>query len=194
MISILLDSSDKFLAVGIAKDGVLIDSIQYEAWQRQSEMMITELEAILKKNNVTRSDISSVVCGIGPGSYTGVRISLTIAKVMAMALNIPLFTVSSLHILKDGVKPSICVINARSGRSYVGVFESEKVISNDQIMKNDELLDYIKDHPTYVVCGDTKHLGINGKIGNILEQMTSLLPYLKEEKNHLGVTPVYMKD
>lgn len=194
MFSILLDSSDKFLAVGIAKNGTLIDSIQYEAWQRQSEMMITELESILKKNNITRFDVSNVVCGIGPGSYTGVRISLTIAKVMAMTLNIPLFTVSSLHILKDNDKPSICVINARSARSYVGVYENDKVILEDQIMKNDELLNYINEHPSYVVCGDTNHLGIEGKMVNILEQMSGLLPYLKEEKNHLGVTPVYMKD
>ena len=194
MISILLDSSDKYLAVGIAKDGKLIDSIQYEAWQRQSEMMITELEAILKKNNITRFDISNVVCGIGPGSYTGVRISLTIAKVMVMALNIPLFTVSSLHILKDGMLPSICVINARSGRSYVGVYENEKVILKDQIMKNDELLSYINEHSNYAICGDVNHLGIDGKIVNVLEQMTMLLPHLKEETNHLGVTPVYMKD
>ncbi|MCH5172212.1 MAG: tRNA (adenosine(37)-N6)-threonylcarbamoyltransferase complex dimerization subunit type 1 TsaB [Erysipelotrichales bacterium] len=194
MISILLDSSDKFLAVGIAKDGVLIDSIQYEAWQRQSEMMITELESIIKRNNINRFDITNVVCGIGPGSYTGVRISLTIAKVMAMALSIPLFTVSSLRILKDNNNPSICVINARSGRSYVGVFENEKIVLSDKIMKNDELLYFIKAHPSYVVCGDTKHLDIDGKVSNVLEQMTSLLPYLKEEKNHLGVTPIYMKD
>ncbi len=194
MISILLDSSDKDLAVGVAKDNVVIDSIQYEAWQRQSEMMITELEKILKRNNITKDDITNVICGIGPGSYTGVRISLTIAKVMAMALNIPLFTVSSLRILKDDDRPSICVINARSGRSYVGVYEKDKTILEDQIMKNDALKDYIAKHQDYVVCGDVTYLGIEGKRVNLLTQMVSLLPYLKEEKNSLGVTPVYMKD
>ena len=107
MYTILLDSSDCNLAVGLAKDHQLIDFIQYEAWQRQSELMIVELEKILKRNNVTREDIDSVMCGIGPGSYTGVRISLTIAKVMALALNIPLYLVSSLQILKDGNNPSI---------------------------------------------------------------------------------------
>ena len=143
MYTILLDSSDCNLAVGLAKDHQLIDFIQYEAWQRQSELMIVELEKILKRNNVTREEIGSVMCGIGPGSYTGVRISLTIAKVMALALNIPLYLVSSLQILKDGNKPSICIINARSNRSYVGVYENDKVILKDAIMKNDELKQYI---------------------------------------------------
>lgn len=194
MISVLLDSSDKDLAVGIAKDGKLLDYIQYEAWQRQSEMMITELENILKKNGLKRDDITNVMCSIGPGSYTGVRISLTIAKVMALVLNIPLYLVSSLHILKDDNKPSICIINARSGRSYVGVYHNEKVILNDQIIKNDELLKYINDHPNYVVCGNTSYLGVEGKNVNILSQMMSLLPYLAPVENHLSATPVYMKD
>lgn len=194
MISVLLDSSDKDLAVGLAKDGKLIDYIQYEAWQRQSEMMITELEKVLKKHSLTKDDLTNVMCGIGPGSYTGVRISLTIAKVMALVLNIPLFLVSSLHILKDDFNPSICVINARSGRSYVGVYQHDKVILKDQIMKNDELLDYITNHQDYVVCGNTDYLGIEGKKVNILSQMISLLPCLTPTENHLSATPVYMKD
>lgn len=194
MISVLLDSSDRNLSIGIMKDDTLIDYVCYEAWQRQSEMMISELEKLLKRNDVKRQDIKKVVCGIGPGSYTGVRISLTIAKTMAMALNIPLYPVSSLRILKKDDKPSICVINARSGRSYVGVYEGNKVILEDKIMKNEELLSYIKEHPYYQLCGSVEYLKMQGTNSNVLEQMASLTKCLVATPNHLGLKPIYMKD
>ena len=113
---------------------------------------------------------------------------------MALALNIPLYLVSSLQILKDGKNPSICIINARSNRSYVGVYENDKVILSDTIMKNDELKQYIEVHKDYVVCGNANHLGIEGKESNVLSEMISLIDYITPTDNSLGATPVYMKD
>ncbi|MFA6675612.1 MAG: tRNA (adenosine(37)-N6)-threonylcarbamoyltransferase complex dimerization subunit type 1 TsaB, partial [Bacilli bacterium] len=100
--TILLDSSNTSLTVGLANDDSLLDSISYEAWQTQSEHMIPELDKLMKKHQVNKDDITSVVTAIGPGSYTGVRIALTIAKTIATALKIDLYPVSSLQILKNG--------------------------------------------------------------------------------------------
>ena len=80
MIDLLLDSSNIDLSVGISKDGVVIDYTSYEAWQCQSEYMIQEIDKLFAKHNISRNDISSVIVNIGPGSYTGIRISLTIAN------------------------------------------------------------------------------------------------------------------
>ena len=119
MYTILLDSSNIKLAVGIAEGEKLLESVIYDAWQEQSEHMIPEINALLDKYNVKIEEIDSVMVAIGPGSYTGVRIAITIAKTMGVALNIKTYPVSSLQILKCGKKPSICVINARSNRSYL---------------------------------------------------------------------------
>lgn len=193
MYIILLDSSDVNLSVGIAKDGVLLEAISYEAWQRQSEYMIPELNKLMEKYNVKKEDIEAVMVAKGPGSYTGVRIAITIAKTIATALDVKLYAVSSLRVLKDGTRPSICLINARSGRSYFGVYENDKIIIEDCIIKNDDLLAYIKDHPDYSVCGKTNYLGIEGKQTNNLLEMLSLKDVL-EEINPLSLRPVYMKD
>ena len=193
MITILLDSSNTNLSVGIAKDNVLLDYISYEAWQRQSEYMIVELNKLLEKHNVQKEDIKEVIVAKGPGSYTGVRIAITIAKTIAVALDAKLYAVSSLRVQKDGKKPSMCLINARSGRSYVGVYEDQKILLDDCIMKNDEVMNYIKDHPDYSVCGDTKYLNIEGVISNNLQEMLDLKDSL-ESINPLSFKPVYMKD
>ena len=193
MITILLDSSNTNLSVGIAKDNLLLESISYEAWQQQSEHMIPELSKLLEKYGVNKNDIKEVVVAMGPGSYTGVRIAITIAKTIAVALNTKLYPVSSLRVLKDGDVPSICLINARSGRSYFGVFKGNDIVIGDRIMKNDEVLAYITEHPGYSICGDTKYLGLEGKQTNNIQEMLNLKETLGDV-NPLSLKPVYMKD
>ena len=193
MITILLDSSNTNLSVGIARDNLLLEAISYEAWQRQSEYMILELNKLLDKYGVKREEIKEVIVAKGPGSYTGVRIAITIAKTIAVALDAKLYAVSSLRVQKDGACPSICLINARSGRSYICVYEGHKTILDDQIMKNEDVLNYISEHPSYSVTGDTKYLNIKGKEPNNIAEMLDLKDSL-ESINPLSLKPVYMKD
>lgn len=193
MITVLLDSSNTNLSVGVAKDNLLLECISYEAWQRQSEYMILELDKLFTKYGISKDDISDVIVAKGPGSYTGVRIAITIAKTIATALDAKLYAVSSLRVLKDGARPSICLINARSGRSYIGVYENTKTILEDQIMKNEDVLKYIEEHPEYSVCGETKYLGIDGIVSNNIQEMLSLKESL-DSINPLSLKPVYMKE
>ena len=191
---LLLDSSNTSLTVGLAKKDSLIDSISYEAWQCQSEHMIPEINAIFEKHQICKDDLNGVVVAIGPGSYTGVRISLTIAKVIGVALGVDVYPVSSLQILKNGEKPSICLENARSNRSYIGVYQNEKCLLRDQIMSNDEVREYIAQYPDFCVCGQTNYLGIDGYQADLSKEMLSLLQYLKPSPDSRALKPVYLKD
>ena len=194
MYTVLLDSSNVNLSVGLAKDDFLLKEISYEAWQQQSEYMIVELNKILEEFSVEYKDIDSIMVAVGPGSYTGVRIAITIAKTMALACNAKVYPVSSLWIEKDYQNPSICVINARSGRSYVGLYEGNKVIKNDSIWKNDEVVKFINENPSYSLCGNAKYLGLEGKEVSVITQMLSLKKELTPIDNYLALKPVYMSD
>lgn len=194
MFTLLLDSSNTSLTVGLAKEQELLESISYEAWQSQSEYMIPEIDKLLDKYNVSKGDISDVVVAVGPGSYTGVRIAITIAKTMAAALGCDVYPISSLRCQKDRKNPSICVINARSNRSYIGVFEDDKVLVDDCIMANDKVLEYIKEHPDFVICGNAKYLGFEGKEPDIVRELLSLKSICPKSDNPLAIKPVYMKD
>lgn len=194
MYTIILDSSNTELSIGLVKEGILLDSTSYEAWQQQSEFMVKELAVLLDKYKVKNEDIKDIIVSIGPGSYTGVRISLTIAKTIATALNIDIYPVSSLRVKKCDNKPSICLINARSNRSYFGVYFENQIIVNDTILSNDEVRKYIKEHPNYVICGDTKYLGIEGYKADVLKQALSLYKSLEKCESTLGLKPVYLKD
>ena len=192
MYQLLLDSSNKYLSVGLSKDGKVVDKIFYEAWQRQSEMMVTEVDNILNRNNLKKEDLDAVVVGVGPGSYTGVRIGVTIAKTIAYSLHIKLYAKSSLSLLKHREFPTICVFNARSGRSYFGVYEGKNVIEKDCVAENEKVINYIKNHPTYLVCGDTYQLGLDSKSFDVIENLADLST--AQEVDPFRLNPVYLKD
>ena len=113
---------------------------------------------------------------------------------MATVLKCDLFTVSSLRVLKDGNNPSICLINARSNRSYIGVYEGDKIILEDQIMANDEVIEYINEHKKYTVCGNVNYLSLKGHESNICKEMMSLKKSLTATPNPMAVSPIYMRD
>lgn len=194
MYQLLLDSSNKYLSVGLSKDKKVIDSIFYEAWQRQSEVMVLEIENILKRNKVDVKDLDSIVVGIGPGSYTGVRIAITIAKTMAYALKLKLYKVSSLSLLKDRQKPTICVFNARSGRVYFGVYDNNKVIESDQVLTIEEAKDYISKHPDYSLSGDTNVLGMDSIDFDIIGNLNDSIREDNLVENAFTLSPIYLKD
>lgn len=194
MATLLLDSSNTSLSVGFENNGLLIGFTSYEAWQVQSEHMVPEIDKLMKELNLNRKDIKKIVVSIGPGSYTGVRIALTIAKVASLACSAPIYQVSSLRVLKDDDKPSICLINARSNRSYFGVYRDKEIIVSYTIKTNDEVREYISSHPDYSICGDARYLGFENKDNNICKQMVSLIDVLSPSENDLSVKPIYLKD
>jgi tRNA threonylcarbamoyl adenosine modification protein YeaZ len=195
MYSLLLDSANRDLNVGLAKDNQIIDRISYQAWQRQSELMAVEVDAILKRNNISAKDIGEVVVTIGPGSYTGIRIALTIAKTLAFALDIKIFAVSSLISQKGRHQPTISVINARSNRSYVAIYDADgQVLVEEKVWPNDELIAWIKGNADFIVSGDAKYLGIDAYQPSVLDGMLEAKKKSIPVENILTLKPVYLKD
>ena len=197
MYSLLLDSSDIYLCVGLAKDDVLLTQIKYEAWQRQSEYMIQEINNVLEKNGISLLNINEVIVSCGPGSYTGVRISLTIAKIIGtLDKNIKIYLTSSLEILKDPNNLSICLINARSNRSYTAIYKGDECILKDCILNNDEVLSLIKNKykDNISVCGDTNYLDLKGKNNNIFINMLNIRKHIDYEHNPENIKAVYLKE
>ena len=194
MYSLLLDSSNTNLSVGLAKDNVLIYKNSFSCWQRQSELMIPELEKALKATNVELLDVDEVVVGKGPGSYTGVRISLTIAKIIAQMSGAKLIMISSLRIMGDKNKKFIALMNARSARSYVGIFDGTKVVLEDCIKTNDEVKALINEYKDFEVIGELDYLGLESNLPNEVEGLLSFKDEVKPIEDVLKAKPVYLKE
>ncbi len=64
---------------------------------QRGRMLIPEMDALLAEHSVARQDLRAVLCGIGPGSYTGLRIAAAAARALSFALQIPCAGVPSLQ-------------------------------------------------------------------------------------------------
>ena len=91
-----IDTSSNFLYTGIVEKDKIICEIKKEYGHTLSEYALPEIVSMFEKNNIEPNQITKIVVVDGPGSFTGIRIGITIAKVYAWSLNIPITTITSL--------------------------------------------------------------------------------------------------
>lgn len=191
---VIIDTSNKYLAVGICDDNKVLTKTQYYAWQKQSELCIQEIDKQMQDLNISSKDLSRIIVTRGPGSYTGVRIALTIAKTMAYALNIPVCAFSSMATIAGPQGYKIALMDARSHRAYVGVYQDGKEVESDSIINLDNMDTLYKKYPNYFLVGDTNLVGIDKQEIDIVENMFELSKIYTNVDNVFALVPQYLKD
>ncbi|GGG02261.1 tRNA (adenosine(37)-N6)-threonylcarbamoyltransferase complex dimerization subunit type 1 TsaB [Paenibacillus aceti] len=91
------DTSTSSLAVAVMENGTLLAEQNIHAERNHSAYLVTAIEKALEAAGITKQELDGIAVGIGPGSYTGIRIAVTTAKTLAWALHVPVFGVSSLE-------------------------------------------------------------------------------------------------
>ena len=157
-------------------------------------MAIPEIEKAINELKIDLREVTRIVASIGPGSYTGGRIALTIAKVMALTLNIPLFTVSSLQALAGKKDKVISIMDARSKRVYIGVYDKGVEVVKDTIFTLEELKKYQEEHQDYQLIGELSALGEEDSVISLIENMHELAKDKQPVNSVHEVKPVYLKD
>ncbi|MTD31824.1 tRNA (adenosine(37)-N6)-threonylcarbamoyltransferase complex dimerization subunit type 1 TsaB [Planomicrobium sp. YIM 101495] len=129
MIWLGIDTSSSPLTVGIVKDDQLLIEETQNLKINHSLTAMPLVEELMEKAGVTAKQLTHIAVGEGPGSYTGVRIGLTIAKTLAWTLGIPLHPVSSLKLLaanEEGFDGIVCpVVDARRGTAFTAAYEGK---------------------------------------------------------------------
>ena len=139
MKTLCMDTAHKNLIVALYENDRMICGIAREAWKRQSEDLFPAIIECMEKAGWDSTDLDEVVITDGPGSYTGVRIAMTVAKVLCTRLNIPLYAISTLQ-LYAGLDPNALVLmDARSRRAYVGILEEGRFLKAPSVMTLEEI-------------------------------------------------------
>ena len=84
MYSLILDSATKILYVALIKDNETLYESYIEGKNDHAKNIVAKVDEALKKSNITVNELNEVIVGIGPGSYTGVRMAVTVAKMLAV--------------------------------------------------------------------------------------------------------------
>ena len=191
---LILDTSSKYLVVAVADNEKVLKSIQYPAWQRQSEVAMTEINNIFEALNIKAKDIDKIIVSKGPGSYTGIRIALTIAKTLAMVLGCEIITLSSLEMFVKPVGKYVSILDARSKRAYVGRYENGLPTYEDCVLTIDELKEWISNNPDYQVVGEVKVLGLEEVEVDIAKHMFEMSKNKESVKDVDALVPTYLKE
>ncbi len=102
MKTMIIDTSTSFLYVSFVDDKKEIFQKLLKTPNNHSENLLNAIKEGLSEHHLEVKDFSKIIVGIGPGSYTGLRVSTIVAKMFAWTLNIPLYTISSLDVIASG--------------------------------------------------------------------------------------------
>lgn len=151
MLRLFMDTSNKYLYIAVVQNNNLLFEHIQPGNNNHSETLVKVLEDILKQQNITVDQIDEIYVGRGPGSYTGVRVACTVAKVLAFIKNKKLFSFSSLDLLlttnlKQGTV--VCQMDARRGFSYAKVFNVQdqiEIIKEEAFVETNVLQEEFKE-------------------------------------------------
>lgn len=193
MISLCMESAYKQLVLGLYKDKELLAGISLEAFKKQSETIFVELNRLLKETNLDYKDIDRVIITKGPGSYTGIRIAMTIAKVLCSQMHKELYTISTMQLYAGIEKQANVILDARSQRAYVAHVEDGQIQENIQILTLDEVKEFIETNPG-ILLGDADLMGQDVQKVDFLKNFIELEPYYEKVENIHALVPDYLKE
>lgn len=98
MKSLFIDTHDAEIIIALYDNKTLVESSIKESMRNHSDYTMPMIKDILDKNNITVHDLDEIIVVNGPGSFTGVRLGVTIAKTLAYTLNIPIKAITSLEV------------------------------------------------------------------------------------------------
>lgn len=191
MYTLGLDTAHRFLVVSLMDDSGLIDGVQTECVKQQSEQLLPQIDSLLKKHNLTPNDIGALVVTKGPGSYTGVRIAMTFAKVTGAMRKLPVYTLSTLQ-LYAGLADCYSIIDARSQRVYAGRYQNGQALMADTIYTNEQMAAKLQNSPAGL-AGDGHLFGRPDNYGSLALSFWQLKPQWRRVENTDLLEPDYLK-
>jgi tRNA threonylcarbamoyladenosine biosynthesis protein TsaB len=194
MRKLVIDTSVDYLYVGFV-NGETVEQETFSLGNNDhSENLIEVISGMLQKTGLEIKDFGAILVGRGPGSYTGVRVSGTVAKVLAYSCNIPLYSFSSLDLLASPILSDdglyFITINARRGNYFAKIISINKshitTVMEDDFVEEALFNEKMKAYPEAKVIDARSVSGYD-----VLKLLSSGL--YKEESDVHAYVPNYLR-
>ena len=184
MKTLILDSATNKLYVSLVIDEQIVYETYTSSEKGHAKTIMVEIDNACKKANIELINIDQVVVGIGPGSYTGVRMSVTVGKRLAtMANDIKLLSISTLVLMASGYTGNVLsTIDARRGNCFGMIYD----MNSDSYVQEEALYERtILEANTYDYKVDENEYKVNPlkviSLANLVEEPRTLVPnYLRD--------------
>ena len=191
MMYLLIDTSLKYPTVSIVEEDKILYLFHEEIDSDMSSKIMPIIDEGFKNINKNIIDIDKIFVVNGPGSFTGVRIGVTIGKTIAWALKKDIVTISSLEFMattKVDTNYIVPIIDARRGNVFAGIYDKDlNIIKDDKLINLEELKNSIDSNYT-IVSYDLNNVDIDVlKIINKHKNDKSLNPH-EVNPNYLKLT------
>lgn len=154
---LMIDTSGPACGVAIMADGRLVYEAELTHRQTHSQRVMPMVDTALQMSDMTAADMDVFGAVVGPGSFTGVRIGVSLVKGLAFAGGTPCAAVSPLEALAkahEAFPGVVCaVMDARRGQYYNALFQNGERLCSDRAIDTDALLAELGSGPV-LVCGD----------------------------------------
>ena len=158
-----IDTSTHSTSVCVIEDDKLICEYTVNTKKTHSQKLMIMIESMIKESDLTIKDIDVIAICIGPGSFTGLRISMATAKAIAQVRNLPIVAVDSLESLAFNMNhcdKTICsILDAQKNQVYTGKYRFEngefKTLEEIKVTKIDELIEEISNNDEeFILVGE----------------------------------------
>ena len=193
-----VDTSSDYLYSGIVINDVLVNECQEKLGKDLSKEALPRIIGVFKKANITPKDLDKIIVVTGPGSFTGIRIGVTIAKTIAWSLNIPIVPISGLTAMAISNKQegySMPLIDARRGFVYGALYDNNiNSIVEDSHILLEELVKKCYDYRPITVITNNE-IVTNYNVKGYEPDILKIVTYFKNKEGlnpHL-INPIYLK-
>lgn len=195
MISLVIDTSSSYVTVSIIKDNAIVHEFKKKIDNDIASKIMSIINMELVESGIDIKDVEKIFVVNGPGSFTGVRIGVTIAKTIAWALNINVVPISSLELMATTSvtnKYLVPLIDARRGNVYAGVYDADlNVIADDKLVSISDILRYDNSEYTFISYDEIKDIDTIKPDTNILK---IVMKHMSDEGiNAHSLKPKYLK-
>lgn len=143
MITLAIDSTAKAACAAVLSDDKVIAEYTLNTGHTHSETMLPMAEAIMKAAGISPDTVDLFAISAGPGSFTGVRIGISLIKGMCFGKNKPIAAISSMDCLAinlEGFEGIVCpVMDARRNQVYTALFRNGERLTDDMLIPCSEL-------------------------------------------------------
>ena len=185
MISLFIDTSLEDVSIALVKDDKKLSLIHENIPGKHSIYVTKYIDDILKENNLSPESVDEIIVVNGPGSFTGIRIGVTIAKMFAYLENIRIVTITSLKARVIGEKSNylLTTIDAKHGNYYVGLYD-ENYNTIEEKFSNEEAIEKLINEFSPKIVDREKPYNV--------EEIVKYSKKLESENPH-SVNPIYLK-